>query len=219
MHKGEWVGSIAASFGNFSSDNSSLLLLLQDIDARGSISSIKPSVGYFYNDKSMAGIRFSYSDIVGEISSAILDLGSANDLELDVPYLKFNSRTYSYGIYHRSYTKLDSKGQFELFSEIETLFGYGRYNIAQDITGAGEILHNKTSNFSIVFNPGLAVNITPNVATFVSFGLGGLSFNRVRQYNEQWEYIGERTASQFNLSIDLFAINVGLTFHFWDNKR
>ncbi|MFI3293106.1 MAG: hypothetical protein SNI70_06265 [Rikenellaceae bacterium] len=219
LHKGEWVGSIAASFGNLSSDNSTLLLLLQDIDANGSISSVKPSVGYFYSDRSMAGVRFAYSDIVGEISSAILDLGSTNDLELDVPYVKFNSRTYSYGLYHRSYTKIDAKGQFELFAEIDILYGYGRYDIEQDITGSGELLHNKTSNFSIGFSPGLAVNITPNVATFVSFGLGGFSYNHIRQYDEQWEHVGDRRASQFNLSVDLLAIDFGLTFHFWDNKR
>ncbi len=219
LHKGEWVGSIAASFGNLSSDNSSILLLLQDIDANGSISSVKPSVGYFYSDKSMVGVRFAFSDIVGEISSATLDLGSVNDLELDIPYVKFNNRTYSCGVYHRSYTKIDAKGQFELFAEIDVLYGNGRYNIEQDITGSNELLRNKTSNFSIGFSPGLAVNITPNVASFVSFGLGGFSLNRIRQYDEQWEYIGQRRASQFNLSVDLLAIDFGLTFHFWDNKR
>ncbi len=219
LHKGEWVGGIAASFGNLSSDNSSLMLLVQGIDANGSISSVKPSVAYFYSDKSMAGVKFAYSNIVGEIATATLDLGSVNDLELDVPYVKFSNRTYSYGLYHRSYTKIDAKGQFELFAEIDILYGYGSYDIEQDITGTGELLHNKTSNFSIGFSPGLAVNITPNVATFVSFGLGGFSYNRIRQYDEQWEYIGDRRASQFNLSVDLLAINFGLTFHFWDNKR
>lgn len=219
LHKGEWVGGITASFGNFTSENSSLLLIFQDIDANGSVSTIKPSVGYFYNDRSMAGVRFAYSNISGEISSAIFDLGSVNDLELDIPYVKFNSRTYSYGIYHRSYTKLDNKGQFELFSEVEVLYGYGKYDIEQDITGSNVLLRNKTSNFSIGFNPGLAVNITSNVASFVSFGLGGFSYNHIRQYDEEGEYIGERKASQFNLSVDLFAINFGLTFHFWSKGQ
>ncbi len=219
LHKGEWVASIAASFGNFSSDDSSLLLILQDIDANGSIASVKPSVGYFYSDNRMAGVRFSYSNIVGEVSSAILDLGSANDLELDVPYVKFDNCTYSYGLYHRSYTQIDAKGQFELFAEIDLLYSNGKYNIAQDITGSDVVLRNKTSMFNISFNPGLAVNITPNVASFVSFGLGGFSVNSIKQYNEQGDFLGERRASKFNLSVDLFAINFGLTFHFWRNDK
>ncbi len=219
LHKGEWVGSIAASFGNVSSDNSSILLLFQGIDANGSISSIKPSVGYFYSDRRMAGARFAYSKIVGEVSSAIIDLGSANDLELDVPYLKFDNRSYSYGLYHRSYTKVDAKGQFELFAEIDLLYSNGSYNIAQDLTGSKSKLRNQMSNFSIGFNPGLSVNITPNVASFVSFGLGGFSVNHIKQYDEQGELVGKRRASRFNLSVDLLAIDFGMTFHFWNTKE
>ncbi|MFI3316066.1 MAG: hypothetical protein SNF93_00630 [Rikenellaceae bacterium] len=219
MHKGEYVVSVSATFGDLSTSNSSLLLLLQDIDANGSISTIKPSVGYFYSDRSMAGLRFAYSDIAGQLSSAILDLGTFNDLELSIPFVGFDSRTYSFGAFHRSYTKIDAKGRFELFSEIELLYSYGCYNIAEDITGSDSMLRSKTSNVSISFNPGLSVNITPNVASFVSFGLGGFSVNNISQYNQDWEYIGKRTASQFNLSVDLFAINFGLTFHFWSGEK
>ncbi len=218
LHKGEYVIGLTTSFGNFSSSNSSTLLLLDNLDIDGSITSIKPSVGYFYNDRAMVGARFSYTSARGEIASASLDLGSLNDLTLDIPQVMIESKNYAYGLFHRSYTKLDKRGQFELFSEIEALYSYGNYDIAQDITGENEFLRSKTSKFSIEFNPGLAVNITPNVATFVSFGLGGFSFNSVKQYDADGLYIGRRDASQFNLNIDLFAINFGLTFHFWSNS-
>lgn len=217
MHKGEFVFGLTASYQSLNSENSSLLLLLDNLDVNGAITSIKPSVGYFYNDRAMIGARFKYSDASGEIASGSLDLGSVNDLVLDIPYFSVNSRSYAYGIYHRSYTKIDRKGQFELFSEIEALYSIGSYDIAQDITGSDEFLRSKTSSFSIDFNPGLAVNITPNVATFVSFGLGGFSFSNVKQYDAEGTYIGQREASKFNLSIDLLAINFGLSFHFWNN--
>ncbi len=217
MHKGEYVGSITASFGNFSNSNSSMLLLLQGIDASGSISSIKPSVGYFYSDHAMFGLRFEYTNVQCEISSASIDFGSINDLVLDVPYVKVALRDYAYGIYHRSYTKIDKRGQFELFSEIDALYSYGSYNIAQDFTGDNEYLRSKTSSLSIGFSPGLAVNITPNVATFVSLGLGGLTYNKVMQYDANGDFIGQRKSSQFDLNVDLFAINFGVAFHFWTN--
>ncbi|MFI3286354.1 MAG: hypothetical protein R3Y08_06845 [Rikenellaceae bacterium] len=216
LHKGEYVASLTASFGDFNSTNSSFMLLLDNLDVNGSISSVKPSVGYFYSDRSMVGARFNYTSARGEIASASLDMGSVNDLILDIPQVAISSKSYAYGVYHRSYTKIDKKGQFELFSEIEALCGYGSYEIAQDITGEDDFLRSNTSKFSIEFNPGIAVNITPNVATFVSFGLGGLSFSKVEQYNAEGEYIGMRRASQFNLNLDLFAINFGLTFHFWN---
>lgn len=218
VHKGEYVVGLTASFSDLSSTNSSLLLFVEDLDMSGSISAVKPSVGYFYSDSSMVGARFSYSHARGEITSGSLDLGSMNDLTLDLPFVRVESKGYAYGLYHRSYTKLDRKGQFELFSELEALYSFGNYDIAQDITGDNEFLRSKTSSFSIGFNPGLAVNITPNVATFVSFGLGGLSFNTVKQYDADGLFIGERKASQLSLNIDLFAISFGLSFHFWNNN-
>ncbi len=217
MHKGEYTMSVTASFGSFSNTNSNMLLLLNNLDASGSISSIKPSVGYFYSDHSMIGARFKYTNIEGEISSASLDFGEVNDLVLDMPYISIKSKTHAYGLYHRSYTKLDRKGNFELFSEIEVLYSLGDYHIAQDITFEGDYLRSNTSSINIGFNPGLAVNVTPNVATFVSFGLGGFSYNKVKQYDADNNYIGMRQASQLSLNIDLFAISFGVAFHFWHN--
>ncbi|MFR9620579.1 MAG: hypothetical protein SNH63_05080 [Rikenellaceae bacterium] len=218
MHKGEYMVSLTASFESFSSSNSSMLLLLENLDARGNVTSLRPSFGYFYNEHSMVGFRFKYTDIKGELSSADLDLGSVNDLSFSIPYFGINSRSYAYGVFHRSYTKLDRKGQFELFSEIEALYTHGRYDIEQDFTGTNFFLRSKTSSVSIDFNPGLSVNILPNVASFVSFGLGGLYYSNVNQYDEAGEYIGGRHASKFSLKVDVLAINFGVAIYLWSDK-
>ncbi len=218
VHKGEYVASLSASFGGFSSNNSEQLLLLENIDASGSMTSIKPSFGYFYSDRSMVGARFSYTDIDGSISSATLDLGSVNDLVFDIPSFSVASSSYACGVFHRSYTKLDRKGQFELFSEIELMGSRTNYTIEQSLTGNNALIENKISRASISFNPGLAVNITPNVATFISFGLGGLSYSTVNQYDADGKFLGKRSSSKMNLSIDIFDINFGMSIHLWKNR-
>ncbi len=215
IHKGELMVGLSASFGKITANNSEMLLLLQNIDAKGNVTTINPSFGYFYNDHSSAGIRFKYSNASGEINAASLDLGSSNGLELNIPYVDVESMLFSYGLFQRSHAKLDKKGQFELFSELELLYTHGSTRICQDISGEREILHSKSNSYSVNFNPGLAVFIFPNVATYVSLGLGGISYSEVKQYDGDGNFIGEKASSGFNLKVNLFAINVGFAVHLW----
>ena len=215
IHKGEFMFGLSASFGKFTRNNSEILLLLEGVDAEGNVSTVNPSFGYFYNDHSLAGIRFKYSNISGVLNSASLDLGSSNDIGLDLPYLNVKSSSFSYGLFQRSHAKLDKKGQFELFSELELLYTHGDLKISHDLSGDISMLQNKSNSYSINFNPGLAVYIFPNVATFVSLGLGGISYNEVKQYDGDGNFIGERSSSAFNIKINLLAINFGFALHIW----
>ena len=215
IHKGEYMLGLAASVGNITSEDSEILLILEDIDAEGTIASVNPSFGYFYNDHSLAGVRFKYTKLEGKLNTASLDLGSGNDVDLDIPYVDIKSTTYSYGLFQRSYAKLDKKGQFELFSELELLYSHGKYDITNDLGGDMKTVVSKTNSYSLNFNPGLAVYIFPNAATYVSLGLGGISYNKVRQFDENGKFIGERTASKLNVKLNLFAINFGIAVHLW----
>ncbi len=215
VHKGEFMFGLSASHGKLSANNSSLFLLLDNINANGNVSTVNPSVGYFYSDHSVVGLRFKYSYANGELKTASLDLGSSNDIEFKVPYVDVRSNSFAYGLFQRSHAKLDKKGQFELFSELELLYTRGNTSITQDFSGNMETLRSRSNSYSINFNPGLAVYIFPNVASYVSLGLGGISYTQVKQYDGNGKYIGKRTASGLNLKINPLAINLGFAVHIW----
>ena len=215
VHKGEFFIGLAASFGKVTTENSEMLLLFDGIEAKGNTTTINPSFGYFYNDHSAAGVRFKYMSISGAINSASLDLGSSNDIDFNIPYVGVESTLFSYGLFQRSYAKLDTKGQFELFSELELLYTNGSTNISHDLSGAISTVRNKSNSYSINFNPGLSVYLFPNVATHVSLGLGGISYSKVKQYDGDGKFIGEHSSSGLNLKINLFAVNIGFAVHIW----
>ena len=60
-------------------------------------------------------------------------------------------------------------------------------------------------------NPGLAVFITQNVCAELSFGVVGFKYRTEKQKNNLGEE-GKRRDSGANFKINLFNINIGLTF-------
>lgn len=103
-YKGEVIMGLTASYGTLSSDDTDVLLILDNINADGTMATIRPFVGYFYRDNRCLGARFGYTHMSGTLDKgAIFDLGESNDVSLNIPYLDFKSDNYSYGIFHRSY--------------------------------------------------------------------------------------------------------------------
>lgn len=219
-YKGEVIMGLTASYGTLSSDDTDILLILDNINADGTIATIRPFVGYFYRDNRCLGARFGYTHMSGTLDKgAIFDLGESNDVSLNIPYLDFKSDNYSYGIFHRSYAGLDQKGRFGLFAEFELSVSTGSSRFSYESEGKIKQTYSDNTQLKLAFNPGAAVYIFPNVCATLSFGLGGIQYTSITQKDELGNKIGSREASNMKFKLNILAINIGMTIHMWDKKK
>ena len=221
-YKGEVMMGLTASYGTISSDDTDIMLLIDGIDASGTMATVKPFIGYFYRDNNCLGVRFGYNHMGGNLDAARYDLGESNDASGKIPKVDFNSDNYSFGIFHRSYAGLDPKGRFGLFAEFELSLSTGTSKLSyQPDTASDEMKTTFSDNtkLKLAFNPGAAVYIFPNVCATLSFGLGGIQYTSVTQKDEAGNKIGSRKASNMKFKLNIAAINIGMTVHLWDKKK
>ena len=218
-YKGEVIMGLTASYGTLSSDDTDILLILDNINADGSVATIKPFVGYFYRDNRCLGARFGYNFMSGTLDQGgLFDLGENNNVSLNIPYLDFKSNNYSFGIFHRSYAGLDPKGRFGLFAELELSVSTGTSRFSYESEGKVKQTYSDNTQLKLAFNPGAAVYIFPNVCATLSFGLGGFQYSKIDQTDQDGK-TGSRTASKMRFRLNLANINVGMTVHLWNKKK
>ena len=218
-YKGEVVMGLTASYGTLSSDDTDYMIILDNINASGTVATVKPFLGYFYRDNNCIGIRFGYRHVGGSLNDVRFDLGESNDISMDIPYPDMSSDNYSFGLFHRSYAGLDPKGRFGLFAEFELSFSTGTSDFAYESDGAIRRTYSDNTRVQLMFNPGAAVYIFPNVCATVSFGLGGVQYTSVTQKDEAGNKIGSRKASNMKFKLNIAAINIGMNIHLWDKKK
>ena len=218
-YKGEVVMGLTASYGTLSSDDTDYMIILDNINASGTVATVKPFLGYFYRDNNCIGIRFGYRHVGGSLNDVRFDLGESNDISMDIPYLDMSSDNFSFGLFHRSYAGLDPKGRFGLFAEFELSFSTGTSDFAYESDGAIRRTYSDNTRVQLMFNPGAAVYIFPNVCATVSFGLGGVQYTSVTQKDEAGNKIGSRKASNMKFKLNIAAINIGMNIHLWDKKK
>ena len=218
-YKGEVVMGLTASYGTLSSDDTDYMIILDNINASGTVATVKPFLGYFYRDNNCIGIRFGYRHVGGSLNDVRFDLGESNDISMDIPYLDMSSDNYSFGLFHRSYAGLYPKGRFGLFAEFELSFSTGTSDFAYETDGAIRRTYSDNTRVQLMFNPGAAVYIFPNVCATVSFGLGGVQYTSVTQKDEAGNKIGSRKASNMKFKLNIAAINIGMNIHLWDKKK
>ncbi len=216
--KGEIITGLTASYGSLSSDDSSLMLILDNIDADGVMASVKPYVGYFYRDNRCIGVRFGYQYTDGTLNSAKFDMGESNDISAVIPYVDTNSESYSVGIFHRSYAGLDANGHFGVFAEFELAASMGSSEFAYESGGEIKRTYSDNTEVALSFNPGVAAYIFPNVCATVSFGFGGLRYSKVEQRDALGADLGSREYSDMKFKFNVLAINIGMTIHLWSKK-
>ena len=221
-YKGEVMMGLTASYGTMSSDDTDIMLILDGIDADGTVATVKPFIGYFYRDNNCLGVRFGYRHMDGNLDAARYDLGESNDASGSIPKVNFNSDNYSFGIFHRSYAGLDPKGRFGLFAEFELSLSTGTSKLSYQPDTASDNMKTTFSDntqLKLAFNPGAAVYIFPNVCATLSFGLGGIQYTSVTQKDDAGNKIGTRKASNMRFRLNVAAINFGMTIHLWDKKK
>ncbi len=215
IHKGEIMAGLSASYNSLNSENAEYLTLLTNMNVEGSITSVKPYVGYFYRDNRAIGARLGYLHYSGLVESASLDLGETNDLSFDVPYVDMSSKGYSYSIFHRAYAPLDDKGNFGLFAEVELSASNSTTAFSYENDGVIKTTESENHSYDISFNPGISAFVFNNVCASLSFQFGGLNYTNIKQYDEVGELIGTRESSKMRFMFNVLAINFGVTVHLW----
>ena len=222
-YKGEWMCGISASYATLSSDDATIALVIDNLNLGGSIISVKPYLGYFYRNNLAIGARFGYTRTMGHFDTANLNLGNfINGIEfstegIGVDYL---SNAYSFSIFHRAYVPLDRRGRFGVFGELELEGAYGRSNFGFMYNDEWHRSISDTYKVNFNFNPGVAAYVFPNVCATVSFGLGGLQYNHIKQFDAEMNPTGgTRDFSKLRFRLNVTEINIGVTVHLWSKKN
>ena len=219
VFKGEVMMGLTASYGTLSSEDSDFLVILDNINASGTIATVRPFVGYFYRDNHCIGVRFGYTYVDATLNTAQFDLGEGNDVSFEVPYIDARSNNYSFGLFHRTYAGLDPRGRFGLFAELELSVSTGRSHFTYETGGELRSTFSENVQAKFSFNPGAAVYIFPNVCATLSFGLGGIQYAHVTQKDAEGNKVGSRTASKMRFRLNLAAINIGMNIHLWKKTQ
>lgn len=219
VFRGEILIGLTASYGTIKADDTEFMLIFDDINLKGTMTTVNPFVGYAYRDNHVAGVRFGYQLIDFDLGNIAFDLGEQNDLSFSLDNMSLRNRSYSWSIFHRSYAGLDQKGRISFFAEWELQGRVGSLDFSYISDNTRKFSHSRSAGFRLNFNPGMAVYIFPNVCTTVSFGLGGLYYNKIRQSDELGEHTGSRSHSGLRFKFNLADINIGMVVHLWNKKK
>lgn len=207
--KGTWFGGSTFSYSEEENDNYKFLIL-KEIEASGYTFKVSPFAGYFFADNIAAGIRASYTRSYINLGNLNLDLG--DDLSFAIEDEKYLEHKVSASGFLRTYMGLGDGKVFGFFNELRVTYGYGQgkttSGVGNDLTGTYQTIH----NLQIGSAPGLTAFVTNNAAVEVSIGIVGLDFKWINQKTNQVE-TGFRRKSSGNFKIDLFSINIGMTFY------
>lgn len=207
--KGEWQLGAQISHVSMSSDNSEYMLLLNNINANGSITKVAPFVAYSYRNNRSIGLRFQYTSASGNVQNGDLDLLS-DDLNFHIEDIHADMSSVQTAIYHRSYIGLDNKGRIGLFSDI--MLGYTSSKTCFIYNEQTKDAYTKTDQVKLSLHPGIVVFAMNNISTHVSMGIGGVSYNHTK-YIKGGEVIGTRDYSKANFKLDVLDISIGLSIH------
>ena len=221
-YKGEWICGVSASYGTLTSDDSDIALIVENLNLGGSVVSVKPYVGYFYRNNLSIGARFGYTRMAGHFDSANINMSNfieGIEFSTDGIGLDFLSNAYSFSVFHRAYVPLDRRGRFGVFGELELEGSYGRSKFGFMFNDVWHTSYSDNYKVRFNFNPGVAAYIFPNVCATVSFGLGGLQYNHIRQFDGEMNMSGTRDYSKLRFRLNVTEINIGVTVHLWSKKN
>lgn len=208
--KKKWIGGLTFSYVNFDSDDSRLLFsMLKDFDCNFKTFSMKPFAGYAVANNVIVGVKLGYDHTIADLGGVKVDLGDDNSFSLD--NMRYGEDLYSFGVFHRSYVGLDKGKLFGLFNETTLTYKNGTSSFERGEGEAFKRTDTTINELHLGINPGVAVFITQNVCAELSFGVVGFKYRVEKQKNNLGE-TGKRRESGANFQLNLFNINIGLTF-------
>lgn len=208
--KGQWSIGLTASYGEFSTDDFSLLNVLNDFDIKLKAYSIKPSVSYFFNHNQSLGVRFDYTKISADLNNMTFDFDE--DLNFSLSGVSYYSQSYTASIFYRNYLGLGRNKRFAIFNEVALSFGSGSSRFLRTFNSEPRDTRTTVTKGSLDFSPGLCVFIQEYVSFNISFGVFGLNMRHETQHTDG-EPDGSRWASGANFRFNIFNIAFGMGIH------
>lgn len=129
------------------------------------------------------------------------------------------NESLSFSLFHRDYMGLDRRGIVGVIYEMELLVKSGTSIIT---SGVGEgATASKSNNFTakLNINPGLAVYVFPEVCVTATVGIGGISYNSIRQVDAAGAELGQRQRSYMRFKVNIADIQIGIVAHIWNKKK
>lgn len=205
--RGQWGFGLTASYGELSTEDSSILSILTDIDFKGHTYSIKPYLSYFFKHNQSVGLRFDYSRGVADLSSLALDFDE--DLNFSLHDVSYYSQSFATSVFYRNFIGLGESRRFSIFNEVDLKFASGSSRFNRIYNSEPKRTNTFITQASLNFSPGVCVFIQDYVSATVSFGVFGLNLRKEHQITDGVDE-GSRFTSGANFRFNIFNINFGL---------
>lgn len=207
--KGQWMVGGDISWNEWDRDNLNYVVL-KNIEFEGHTFSAGPYFGYFVANNIALGLRFNYNRYFFNLGKFDLDLGE--DLNISLNDLYYLEHSYQSTAFMRSYMPIGQSKVFGFFGELRLTHGYTE---GKNTTGKGDALsgtYETINSLQLGLCPGLTVFVTDFMASEVSLNMGGYRVKWGKQRTNQVED-GKVRQSGANFKINLFSINLGVTFY------
>ena len=207
--KGQWMAGGTVSYSEHEENNLNFLVI-KNVEGLGYTFNVSPYIGYFFKDNVSAGFRFGYNRTYLDMANFELNLGE--DFNISLKDLYYLEHQYEVSGFLRTYMPIGKSKIFGLFNEVRLTYGYG---VGKNSTGSGteyDGTFETSHNLQIGIAPGLTAFVTDWSAVEVSVGVMGYNFKWQNQNTNQIE-TGMRRTSSGNFKINLFSINIGMTFY------
>lgn len=206
--KGIWHIGLTANYGELSTEDSEFLSLISDVDLKGKIYSIKPSVSYFLRNNLCVGMRLAFTKGEMGINSFKVDID--DDMSFNLHDIKYTADSYSAAVFIQQYFGLSRRGRFAVFNEAELSYGSGSSHFIRPFDGNLRDTRTKTQSLNINYSPGVSIMMMKNAAFNLSFGVFGFHLKNEKQW-ENGEESGSRFTSGINFRFNIFNINFGVS--------
>ena len=205
--KGQWSFGLSASYGELNTDDVQVLNMLKDVDFKGKIYSIQPTIGYFIRNNQSVGIKMTYSRGTADLANLAVDFD--DDINFKLKDVSYYTESYVIGGFYRNYVGLGRDKRFGVFNEVDLSFQSGSSRFNRLYNDEPKKTKTTVTQVSLNFGPGVAVFIQDNVAFNVSFGVFGVKWRKEHQLTNGVDE-GTRFSSGANFRFNIFNINFGL---------
>lgn len=205
--KGQWSFGLSASYGELNTDDVQVLNMLKNVDFKGKIYSIQPTIGYFIRNNQSVGIKLTYSRGTADLANLAVDFD--DDINFKLKDVSYYTESYVIGGFYRNYVGLGRDKRFGVFNEVDLSFQSGSSRFKRLYNDEPKNTRTTVTQVSLNFSPGVAVFIQDNVAFNVSFGVFGVKWRKEHQLTNGIDE-GTRFSSGANFRFNIFNINFGL---------
>ncbi len=209
--KGYWLGGGSFSYSENTAQDYDFLVL-NDIEGTNYTFKVSPFLGYFVANDLAVGARFSYSRSMINLGSISLDINE--DLNFSVENFYSIQHMYTGSVFMRNYVALGKSRRFGIFNEVRFSMGGGQAKQLngesnEDITGS----YQDILKMELGLIPGIIGFLTDNVAVEASVNVLGFEYKKYSQTRDRI-YEGSFESSGVNFKVDIFSINIGVSFYF-----